>query len=134
MAVSVCRPARTMEENLMSLLNDAMTACTMLDKRTASDERGSMIPTWTEGAEFQAAITFDTSMEARRAEAQGVVSLYTVTTTRAINLQYHDVFRREEDGKIFRVTSDGDDKKTPESAGLNMRQVSAESWSLPVEE
>jgi hypothetical protein len=47
-----------------------------------------------------------------------------------MNLQYHDIFRRVEDGKIFRVTSDGDDKKTPESATLNMREVTAEEWSL----
>jgi hypothetical protein len=38
------------------------------------------------------------------------------------------VFRRESDGKIFRVTSDGDDKKTPPSAGLDMRQVTAEEF------
>lgn len=113
----------------MSLLSAAMENCIMLDKKTVPDGRGGFIPTWEEGAEFQAAITFDTSMEARIGEAQGVKSLYTVTTTKAINLQYHDVFRRDEDGKIFRVTSDGDDNKTPPSAGLNMRQVSAEEWT-----
>ena len=48
-----------------------------------------------------------------------------------MNLQYHDVFRRNRDLKIFRVTSDGDDKHTPASATLNMRQVTAEEWSLP---
>ena len=36
--------------------------------------------------------------------------------------------RRASDGKIFRVTSDGDDKRTPRSAALNMRNVSAEEW------
>ena len=118
----------------MSLLNEAMEACVMLDKRTASDGRGGVITTWTDGAGFSAAIVFDSSMEARRAEAQGVTALYTVTTTKAINLQYHDVFRRESDGKVFRVTSDGDDKHTPASAGLNMRQVSAEEYTLPTGE
>ena len=56
---------------------------------------------------------------------------YTITTGKAVNLQYHDVFRRVRDGKIFRVTSDGDDKHTPASAALNMRQVTAEEWELP---
>jgi hypothetical protein len=46
-------------------------------------------------------------------------------------LQYHDVFRRLSDGKIFRVTSDGDDKFTPDTATLNMRQVTAEEWEPP---
>ena len=86
-----------------------------------------------DGAEFYAAITFDTSMQARIAEAQGVKNLYTVTTRKAMNLQYHDVFRRAEDGKVFRVTSDGDDNKTPATAGLNMRQVTAEEYEIPRE-
>ena len=114
----------------MSLLTDAFEACTMLDKITTSDGYGGRITTWSDGAEFDAAIVLDTSMQARTAEAQGVTALYTVTTKKAMNLQYHEVFRRESDGKIFRVTSDGDDKKTPDSAGLNMRQVSAEEWEL----
>lgn len=114
----------------MSLLDEAMTACTILDKRTQADGYGGVITTWVNGASFDAAIVLDTSMQARIGEKQGVTELYTVTTGKALNLQYHDVFRREEDGKIFRVTSDGDDKKTPVSASLNMRQVTAEEWNL----
>ena len=102
----------------------------MIDKTTTSDGYGGYITTWVEGAEFQAAIVLDSSMQARIAEQQGVTALYTITTKKVMNLQYHDVFKRSSDGKIFRVTSDGDDKKTPESAGLNMRQVSAEEWVL----
>ena len=114
----------------MSLLSEAMTGCVMLDKSTASDGYGGYVISWKDGAEFSAAIVLDSSMQARIAEKQGVTALYTVTTTKALNLQYHDVFRRVEDGKIFRVTSDGDDKKTPASASLNMRQVTAEEWEL----
>ena len=114
----------------MSLLSEAMTACTMIDKKTVADGYGGYVIEWTDGAPFDAAIVMDSSMQAKIAEKQGVTSLYTITTTKALNLQYHDVFRREEDGKIFRVTSNGDDKKTPVSATLNMRQVSAEEWSL----
>ena len=114
----------------MSLLSDAMTTCVILNKQTEADGYGGYITTWADGAEFKAAIVLDSSMEARIGEKQGVTALYTVTTSRALNLQYHDVFRRVEDGKIFRVTSDGDDKKTPKSAGLDMRQVSAEEFTL----
>ena len=117
----------------MSLLSDAMEICVMLNKRTVSDGYGGYRTEWTQGAEFKAAIVFDTSIEARRAESEGVSSLYTVTTGREITLEYHDVFVRGSDNKIFRVTSDGDDKYTPKSAGLNMRQVTAEEWSLPNE-
>lgn len=114
----------------MSLLSEAMENCIMLDKRTTADGYGGYITSWIEGAEFQAAIVLDNSIEARIAEKQGVTALYTITTKKAVNLQYHDVFRRLKDGKIFRVTSDGDDNHTPASANLNMRQVSAEEWEL----
>ena len=114
----------------MSLLSEAMENCIMLDKRTTADGYGGYITSWVEGAEFQAAIVLDTSMQARTAEKQGVTALYTITTNKIMNLQYHDVFKRSSDGKIFRVTSDGDDKKTPSSASINMRQVSAEEWVL----
>ena len=115
----------------MSLLSEAMEKCTMLDKVTTADGYGGYISSYKDGAGFNAAIVLDNSLEARVAAKEGVTALYTVTTTKALNLQYHDVFRRESDQKIFRVTSDGDDKKTPASASLNMRQVSAEEWTLP---
>lgn len=117
----------------MSLLTEAMETCTMIDRTTAPDGYGGIITTWVDGAAFQAAIVLDSSMQARTAAVQGVTSLYTVTTKKNLNLQFHDVFRRGSDGKVFRVTSDGDDKKTTASAALNMRQVSAEEWSLPNE-
>lgn len=114
----------------MSLLNEAMEPCVMIDRITAPDGYGGFTPRWVDGAGFSAAIVLDSSMQARIAAVQGVTGLYTITTGKQINLQYHDVFRRVSDGKIFRVTSDGDDKKTPASASLNMRQVTAEEWEL----
>lgn len=117
----------------MSLLSEQMEEFVLLDKRTSPDGYGGYNVVWTEGAVFDAVAVFNTSMEARIGEKQGVTSLYTITTGRNINLQYHDVVRRSSDAKIFRVTSDGDDKKTPMSAGLNMRQVTAEEWELPDE-
>ena len=114
----------------MSLLEQAMETCVMIDRTTRPDGYGGIDTVWLPGAEFQAAIVLDSSMQARVAAVQGVTALYTITTRKAINLQYHDVFQRLSDRKIFRVTSDGDDKKTPASAALNMRQVSAEEWKL----
>lgn len=114
----------------MSLLDEAMETCVFLNQQKVDDGYGGYRVVWSEGASFKSAITFDTSIEARTAEVQGVTSLYTVTTARDLTLEYHDVFRRQSDGKIFRVTSDGDDKFTPKSAGLDMRQVTAEEWEL----
>lgn len=114
----------------MSLLSEAMTTCVYVNKAVVPDGEGGRITTWTDGAEFQAAVRFDTSTEARIASAQGVSNLYTIITQKDINLEYHDVIKRLSDRKIFRVTSDGEDNKTPNSAGLNMREVTAEEWRL----
>ncbi len=115
----------------MSLLSEAMEPCVMLDKITGPDGYGGVTTRYVEGAPFDAACVLDSSIEARTAQQAGVTALYTVTTQKNINLQYHDVFRRNKDNKVFRVKSDGDDKYTPNSATLNMRQVSAEEFVLP---
>ena len=114
----------------MSLLDISMETFNMLDKTTAPDGYGGFNPTWQVGAPFKATAVYDTSMQARIGGVQGVTALYTITTRKNVNLQYHDIIRRQSDGKIFRVTSDGDDNKTPLTAGLDMRQVTAEEYTL----
>lgn len=118
----------------MSLLSEAMEKCNYYVKTKVPDGYGGYKTKYVVGTEFYCAITFDSSMEARRADKEGVTSLYTVTTPRTMTLEYHDVFVRDRDKKIFRVTSDGDDKYTPSSATLDMRQVTAEEWEIPNEE
>ena len=115
----------------MSLLTEMMEKFHIMDKVTSDDGYGGVTTEWKEGATFQGVATFDTSMQARAAEKQGVTSMYTVTTSKSVVLQYHDVITRDRDGKVLRITSDGDDKYTPASAGLNMRQVSAEEFVIP---
>ena len=114
----------------MSLLNQAMTDVVLMDKRREPDGEGGFITNWVESVIFQAAITFDTSMESRIGEKQGVSSRYTVTTNKSAKLDYHDVVKRLSDGKVFRITSDGDDKQTPKSASFQFFQVTAEEWVL----
>lgn len=112
----------------MGLLDEAYEPFVMMDQHSTLDSYGTPKRTWAEGAEFEAAATFDTSIQARVAGVQGVTSLYTVTTPKAVTLQYYDVIKRLSDGLILRVTSRGQDKKTPESAALDMRQVTAEEY------
>ena len=114
------------------LIDDFKADCVLLEKVREPDGAGGFYTKWTEGAAFTAAITFSTSIEARRAEKEGVSSLYTVTTDKNAKLEYHDVFRRLNDGKVFRVTSDGDDVETPRRATFQFSQVTAEEWVLPV--
>ena len=114
----------------MSLLDSAYEPFKMMDKTSVPDGYGGFTREWKEGAEFKATAVLDSSTTARIGAVQGLTSLYTVTTPRNINLQFHEVFKRVSDGKIFRATSDGDDKATPAPASLDMRQVSAEEFVL----
>lgn len=114
----------------MSLLKEAMETVVLMDKTTKLDSVGGQIHVWTEGIEFEAAIISDTSIEARIGQVQGVKSIYTVTLPKNIMLEYHDVFKRISDGKVFRVTSDWEDKQTPSRATFQFNQVTAEEWAL----
>lgn len=114
----------------MSLLDEYFEPCVIMDRISARDPYGSFVEKWTPGAEFEAAIVLDDSVQARVAAVQGVTGVYTVTVRKPMRLQYHEVFKRLSDNQIFRVTSK-DEKQTPKSASLNMRQVNAEEWELP---
>ena len=114
----------------MSLLTQAMEDVVMLEKKREPDGEGGFTSNWVDGVQFKAAISFDSSMEARSAEKQGVTSLYTITVPMNCKLEYHDTLKRLRDGKVFRVTSDGDDKITPPSASFQFAQVTAEEYVL----
>ena len=133
MAERLQERAEQVEEN-MSLLTEAMEPFYFYTKTRVDDGYGGYKNAYVKSeSTFDAAITFDTSIEARRADKEGVKSLYTITTKKNVVLEYHDVIERARDKKVFRVTSDGDDKFTPNSATLDMRQVTAEEWELPNE-
>lgn len=114
----------------MSLLESAYEDFTILNKSIVDDGYGGTTTTWTDGATIKGAIVFDNSTQMKIAQSMGVTSSYTLTVKKSLVLDYHTVLRRESDGKIFRLTSDSNDKKTPEEASLNMRQYSAEEWKI----
>ena len=116
----------------MSLMTQAMEDVVLMEMNRDSDGEGGILPAaCVDSASFKAAITFNSSMEARTAEKQGVTSRYTITAPLNAKLEYHDVIRRLRDGKALRVTSDGDDVQTPASASFQFLQVEAEEW-VPV--
>lgn len=115
---------------MIGLMAEAREPCTLLDKVSVPDGQGGFTREWTDGAQFQAAIVKDTSMQARTAEKQGVTEVYTVYIDKDAPLEYHDVFRRNSDGAIFRVTSNTTDSTTPTRASFQVGAVSAERWVL----
>lgn len=118
----------------MSLIDDFTEDFVMLIPVQVPDSEGGMSTVWTESETIRAAITLDSSQVTRTAESEGTANIYTLTTTRSVLVDFHSVLRRVSDGSIFRVTSDGMDNKTPSSATLDMRQVSAEKWRLTDDE
>lgn len=115
----------------MSLIEDFKVECVFMEKTKVSDGEGGFVNSWSEGENLNAAIVFDNSLQSRIADKQGVTNLYTITTDRNVLLEFHDVIKRVSDGKVFRITSDGSDSKTPTVATLSFCQVSAEEWVLP---
>lgn len=115
----------------MSLLDSAMEDFYFMNKTKVDDGYGGYVNAWSQSSTpFKCAVVFDTSIQARIAQAQGVKNTYTLTVNKSIMLDYHDVVKRSADGKIFRITSDGHDKHTPSMTNLDMRQVTAEEWEL----
>lgn len=114
----------------MGLVDKAMEKTFIMDKTTTLDEYGSVKTVWTEGAEIMAAYSFNSSTEARIAAQQGVKNRFTILTRKTVVLQFPDVVKRASDGKYFRITSDGNDNRTPKGAGLDLRAVEAEQWEI----
>lgn len=114
----------------MSLIDEQMESCTMVDKRSIPDGQGGFDYEWVDGATFNAAVTKDSSLQARIAEKQGVTEIYSITVPRGVILRVNDVVKRNSDGAIFRVTSNIVDDETPNRASFQYGQVTAEKWVL----
>lgn len=117
----------------MSMLIDVLqTDCILLTKQFVPDGYGGASSTiWVESGEFKAVIIDPQSVEKEIAKKMDVTSVYSVGTSRDIILNPYDVFKRKEDGKIFRVASSGADTATPKTSAIDMRYVKAEQWTLP---
>lgn len=115
------------------LLNEITDKCEFMDRVTVRDPVGGTKSKWVAGAEFDAIIIQNSSIEATVAGAQLETSFYGVKTNRNVHFEYHDVFRRKSDGALFRITDDFQNK-TPGSSGIDMQLVMAEEWSIPTNE
>ena len=115
----------------MSLLNDFARICVLMEKTRVPDEEGGYTLEWTEGATFQNYQALDTSMEARRAEKEGVTSVYSALVDKALPIEYGDYFKDTETGLTYRVTSNPSEKESPKSATFALKYFTAESKELP---
>lgn len=119
----------------MSLLDDFAKKCVLFDKARTPDGEGGYKVVWTEGAEFLNYSALNSTMDARRAEKEGVTSLYSVLVDKSVPIEYMDYFRDKETGFTYRVTSNPQEQKAPKSAGSVIRALmffTAERKDVPV--
>lgn len=114
----------------MSLLDDFAHPCVLMEKKRVPDGAGGYIVEWTEGTEFTNYQDLNSSMEARRAEKEGVTSLYSALVDKAVPIEYNDVFKDKTTEETYRVTSNPEDKKAPRSSTLPLKYFTAERWTL----
>ena len=117
----------------MSLLDAYSNDCTLLTKTRSSDGQGGYTTVWVDGISFKAAWEYQSAPEVIIAEQQGTNRVYRIYVDKALDLEYHEAFRRESDGQIFRVTNPGVDRNTPASSNLDKRLIEIEKWELPHE-
>lgn len=117
---------------LGNTLLDSMTeTCTFITRTIIDSPFGGYKETYTDGVTFEAVIRKDDTDADRIAEKQGVKESYTVVVQKGFPLQFHDIFRRANDGNTYRVTSNIQDKEAPNASTIKIGAVTAERWDLP---
>lgn len=114
----------------MTLFERMMEPCVAINAIKVPDGQGGFVIDYSAGPTFSAAIVNDTSIQARTGEAQGVTSTYTITTKKTNALEFHDIIQRVSDSAYFRITSNPNDKKSPEVSTIDIIQCTAEKWSI----
>lgn len=112
------------------LFDDFFTPCIMLDKISVPDGYGGKTTQWIDGAEVDIAISSPMPTEVIAAQQHGNRVDFDITTKKNLVLEYHDVFKRLSDGKIFRITAVDEDNSTPDRATFQIRKAKAEEWVL----
>ena len=115
----------------MSLLNDFARPYVLMEKTRVEDGEGGYTIDWKDGVTFQNYQALDTSLEARRAEKQGVTSVYSALVDKDVPIEYGDYFKEKESGTVYRVTSNPDEKQAPKSASFTLKFFTAERAVLP---
>ena len=118
----------------MSLMDEYNVSCVLLVKTIRPDPVGGYKRDWVDGASFDAAWEYQSAPEIIVAEQEGVARTYRIYVDKTLDMDYHDAFRRTDNGQIYRVTNQGTDRKTPSFSRLNKRLIEVEKWELPHEE
>ena len=115
----------------MILMDEYAVKCVLLVKTSKPDPVGGYTVDWTDDAEFMAAWEYVSAPELMVAEQQGISRVYNIYVDKTLYLDYHEAFRRTDNGQIYRVTNPGTDRITPSFSRLDKRLIEVEKWQLP---
>lgn len=110
------------------LIQDQIETCVIMNKATVPDGYGGYAVTYTEGAEFDAVITENNSVEAQVAGVTTSKTFYGVKTRREVPLEFHTVFKRK-DGSTYRI-SVAEAMNAPSFSAMDMKVLQAEEFDL----
>lgn len=110
------------------LIQDQLEKCVILNKAIVSDGYGGYRVTYTEGAEFDAIITENSSVEAQVAAVTTEKTFYGIKTRRNVPLEYNTVFRRAS-GETYRITA-SQAMDSPSFSAMDMKALTAEEFTL----
>lgn len=105
---------------------DFLESFQMMDYVSQPDGMGGFVMNHVPGAHFRASIYVNSSNEAEIAGRTGNKAIFTIMTLKNVELEQNDVILRQRDGRKYRITGNAIDKSTPDSAGLQLRSVTAE--------
>ena len=120
------------EDQTMSIFNS-----TLLDEYKKSfriwhrvsqdDDYGGYEWKWTEGASFDGILTEDVSLTATVAGIETKTKAYGIKVKRNAPLEFKTVFRDEESGKWYIITSD-EPLKSPKISAMDMKILSCQAY------
>lgn len=114
----------------MSLLEEYSTEYTILLVEESDDEYGSTVTKYVDGMTFIGQLAFKSDSIMSVSEALGLMTNYRLIIPKGVKLEFHDIVKRNSDGKVFRVKSNSANVYTPSSSGLDLSYVELEEWSL----
>lgn len=115
----------------MSLLDAFSKEYVMMIKDRQDDGHGGFNVVWRESdVKFRMPERHETTIQARQAEQEGIVSTHAFLPDKDMKFEKFDVFKRVHDGQYFRVTDPSGEDYTPYESSLNKTLIYAVKWDL----
>jgi len=110
-----------------SLLDEYKKSFRIWHRVSQDDDYGGYEWKWTEGASFEGILTEDVSLTATVAGIETKTKAYGIKVKRNAPLEFKTVFRDEESGKWYIITSD-EPLKSPKMSAMDMKILSCQAY------